>query len=165
MAYSTVPKVRRDGSIVLKDGTGPAVTLTVEYEEGNFSFSEPVAAQTVIRDRGTIATVRKGDEEPITGSFSFYFREFTNASHAGSLRDFINKSGFYTGNITTGTTGAPYIEHYAVDIQYLAEGTDFGDDTDHEVTLSKCVCTLDFTEGDPSLFTLNITCYGGITAS
>ena len=48
MAYSTVPKVRRDGSIVLKDGSGPAVTLTVEYEEGNFSFSEPVAAQTVI---------------------------------------------------------------------------------------------------------------------
>ena len=165
MAYSVVPKVRRDGIITLKDGTGTPVELAVAYEEGNFSFSEPKAAQTVIRDRGTITTVRKGDDEPITGSFSFYFREFTNASNAGSVRDFIDGTGFYSSNISTGPAGSPYIEHYAIDIQYQAEGTDLGDDADHQVTLSKCVCVLDFAEGDPSQFTLNITCYGGITAS
>lgn len=165
MAYSVVPKVRRDGIIILKDGTGTPVELQVEFEEGNMSFSEPLAAQTVIRDRGTIRTVRKGDDEPITGSFAFHFREFTSSSNAGSVRDFIAGTGFYNANISTGTAGSPFVEHYCIDIQYQAEGTDFGDDTDHQVTMSKCVCSLDFSEGDPSQFTLNFTCYGGITAS
>ena len=39
MAYSTVPKMRRDGKITLKDGTGTPVTLEVAYEEGNFTFT------------------------------------------------------------------------------------------------------------------------------
>ena len=33
MAYSTIPKTRRDGVITLKDGTGTPVTLAVSYEE------------------------------------------------------------------------------------------------------------------------------------
>ena len=37
MAYSTVPKVRRDGVIQLEDGTGVPVTLQIAYEEGNFT--------------------------------------------------------------------------------------------------------------------------------
>jgi hypothetical protein len=166
MAYSTTPKVRRDGTITLQDGTSPAaVTLDVSYEEGNFSFSEVVDAQTVIRDRGTIVAVRKGDSEPLSGSFSFYFRQFTDGSNAGSVRDFIQGAANYSANISTGTAGTPFVEHFCVNIKYFAEGTDFGDDTDHTVTLSKCVCTLDFSEGDPSQFTLNFTCYGGIVAT
>ena len=39
MAYSTIPKVRRDGTITLKDAG--AVTLAVSYEEGNFSVDIP----------------------------------------------------------------------------------------------------------------------------
>ena len=79
MAYSTSVKVRRDGQLVLKDGTTPtAVNLTVAYEEGNLSLDNLVNsdAQTVVRDRNIIVSVRKGDEEPITGSFSYYFRAF-----------------------------------------------------------------------------------------
>ena len=41
MAYSTVPKVRRDGVIQLEDGTGVPVTLQIAYEEGNFTFDVP----------------------------------------------------------------------------------------------------------------------------
>ena len=33
MAYSTAPKVRRDGKITLKDGTSTPVTLEVAYEK------------------------------------------------------------------------------------------------------------------------------------
>ena len=72
MAYSTIPKVRRDGSIVLREQGG--TSLQVAFEEGNFSVDVPKDDQTVIRDRSTIVTVRKGDEQPITGSFSFFFR-------------------------------------------------------------------------------------------
>lgn len=162
MAYSTVPKTKRDGVIQLRDGTGSPVTLDVSYEDGNFSFSQPVQfSELVIMDRGTITTVRSQDEQPITGSFNFYFRQFTDGSEAGSVRDFIRADGAYAGNISTGRTGSPFVEQYTIDLKYTAEGTDLGDSADHTVTLSKCVCNLDFAEGDPSAFTLNFTAYGG----
>ena len=80
MAYSTIPKVRRDGSITLKDGTSSTVSLVVAFEEGalTFDLSKP-ADQTVIRDRGTIVTVRKCDDQPTaTGSFTAFMRQFTS---------------------------------------------------------------------------------------
>lgn len=166
MAYSTVPKVRRDGTLKLIDGTTPtAVELEIAYEEGNFTFEFPgggdsKADQTVIRDRGTITTVRKGDEQPVTGSFTAYFRQFTDGTEAGSVRDFIQKAGNYSGNVSTGTSGTPYVEHYCVDIQYDVAGTSLGDDDNHSALIEKCVCTFSFAEGDPSAFTINFTSYG-----
>jgi len=162
MAFSNIPKTKRDGVITLLDGTGTPVTLDIAFEDGNFSFSTPQTfSELVVMDRGNFAAVRKQDQQAITGSFAFHFREFTNGSAAGSVKDFINKQGFYSANISTGLAGVPYVEHHCVDIKYVAEGTDFGDGADHTVTLSKCVCSLDFSEGDPSSFTLNFTCYGG----
>ena len=161
MAYSTVPKVRRDGTLTLKDGGGPAVTLAISYEEGNFAFETPLDDQTVIRDRSSITTVRKGDEQPITGSFSFYFRAFTS-SDVGGVRDFLLAQNAYSANVTTGTTGSPYVEHYCIDIEFKVEGTDLGDSADHTATLLKCVCSLSFAEGDPDTYSLSFTCYGGV---
>ena len=162
MAYSIIPKTVRDGKLELIDGTGSPVTMTIAYEDGNFTFAQPNKySELVIMDRGDITTIRKQDEQTITGSFSFFFRQFTDGSEAGSARDFINKTGNYAANTSTGLTGVPYVEMYCIDIKYTAEGTDLGDSADHTVTLSKCVCSLDFAEGSPSAFTLNFTCYGG----
>jgi hypothetical protein len=162
MPYSSVVKSRRDGKITLKDGTGSPVTLIVEYEEGNLSFEQPLADQTVIRDRSVIANVRKGDDQPITGTFSFYFRQFTDAANPGSVRDFITGSGNYSANISTGATGSPYVEEFAHTISFLIEGTDLGDASDHEAVFSKCVSSLSFAEGESDTWTLSFTCYGGI---
>jgi hypothetical protein len=165
MAYSTIPKTKRDGVITLLDGTGTPVTLEVAYEDGNFTFSDPQQfSELVVMDRGNFAAIRKQDEQAKTGSFSFHFRQFTDASEAGSIRDFISQSGFYNGNISTGLTGTPFVEHYTIDIKYVADSPDLAE-ADHEVTLSKCICSLDFSEGDPSAFTLNFTCYGGLTVA
>ena len=41
MAFSTVPKAKKDGKLTFRDGTGSPVTLEVAYEEGNFSFETP----------------------------------------------------------------------------------------------------------------------------
>ena len=164
MAYSTLPKTRRDGVITLKDGTGTPVTLEVAYEEGNLTFDTPKAAQTVIRDRGTISTVRKGDDEPTaSGSFSAFFRQFTDGSEAGSILDFINQTGNYSSNISTGSSGTPFVEFYCIDIVYECDAQSLGDDAATSATLTKCVCTASFTEGDPSSFTLNFTSYGALT--
>lgn len=163
MAYSTIPKVRRDGVITLKDGQGSPTELEISYEEGNLTFDVSKADQTVLRDRGTIVTVRKGDDQPAaTGSFSAYMRQFTDTSEAGSLLDFINKTGNYSSNQSTGTTGSPYIEEYCIDIVYKVEATSL-ESLDHTATLSKCIATVSFSEGDPSSFTISFTCYGGVT--
>ena len=116
MAYSVVPKTKRDGLITLIDGTGVPVTLDVAYEDGNFTFSDPEQfSELVVMDRGNFAAIRKQDEQAKTGSFSFHFRQFTDGSEAGSVRDFIKKAGNYSANISTGSTGTPYIEFYCTD--------------------------------------------------
>jgi len=165
MALSTIPKVRRDGTIQLIDGTGSPVVLDVQYEEGNLTLENISAAaedQTVIRDRGVITTVRKGDEQPITGSFTAFFRQFTSGT-AGAILDFINKTGAFAGNTSTGGGAGVFVEFYTVDLKYTSAGLAIGDDADSTVTLSKCVVTASFSEGDPSTFTLNFTCYNGAT--
>jgi|DEB0MinimDraft_10_1074344.scaffolds.fasta_scaffold09108_4 hypothetical protein len=166
MAYSVVPKTRRDGKITLIDGASPTPTeLEVAYEEGNLSFDIPDEySSLVIRDRGDICAVRTQDQNIITGTFSFDLRQFTDASEAGSVIDFIDKAGNYSGNISTGASGTPYIEQYCIDIKYDVEGTDHGDDADHSATLSKCIIdSYSVAEGDPTRVTINFSCYGGYT--
>ena len=71
MALAATPKVRRDGTIKLIDGAGSPVTLTVAYEDGNFTADllGADADRIVIRDRGTIVGLRQGDDQ--VGSISF----------------------------------------------------------------------------------------------
>ena len=55
MAYSSVPKTKRDGKIELRDGSTPVpVVLEVAYEDGNFSFSQPQQfSELIIMDMGS----------------------------------------------------------------------------------------------------------------
>jgi len=164
MAYSTVPKMRRDGKITLKDGTGTPVTLEVSFEEGTLAFTPTKPAQVILRDRHAITNVRRGDEEPAaSGSFSIYLREFTDSANLGSVLDFVNKTGAYAANVSTGASGSPQIEEYCIDIEYTIEGTDLGDDADHTATLSKCICDVAFSEGDPSTLTINFVSFGAVS--
>lgn len=162
MAYSTAPKVRRDGKITLKDGTTPtAVSLEVAYEEGNFSFDQTKSDRIVIRDRGTIVSVRKGDDQPITGSFTIYMRQFTSAS-AGSVLDFINKTNSYSSNVSVSSTVAT--DEYAINIEFEVDGDAVGDDDgDTTATFDTCICVASFSEGDPNQINVSFECYNGIT--
>ena len=81
----------------------------------------------------------------------------------GGVRDFITGQNAYSANVSTGATGSPYVEHFCIDIVYTVEGTDFGDDADHVATLSRCVCNLSISEGDPTVYNLSFTCYGGVS--
>ena len=162
MAYSTAPKVRRDGKITLKDGTTPIpISLDVDYEEGNFSFEQTKADRTIIRDRGTIKSVRKGDDQPLTGSFTIYMRQFTSAS-AGSVLDFINKTGSYSSNVSSSSTVST--DEYAINIVFEVDGDAVGDDDgDTTATFDTCICTASFAEGDPNTITVSFECFNGIT--
>ena len=166
MAYSVIPKVRRDGKLVLKDGG--TTTLEVEYEDGNLTLTglPTKEAQTIIRDRGSIVAVRKGDSEPVaSGSFTIHFRQFTASSDPGSVLDFINQTGNYSSNVSTGNTGTPRVEFYCIDIDYEVDGeTDGLTSTPHKASLTKCVVSAtSLTEGDPTALSFEFVAYGGLT--
>jgi hypothetical protein len=163
MAFSTIPKMRKDGTLTLLDNAG-ANTLEIQYEDGNFTFTPTKRQQLVLRDRGVITTVRQSDADPAaTGSFSVHFRQFTD-SGVGGVIDFVNKTGGYASNVSTGSSGTPYIEEYCIDIKYEVDGSAVGDDNStYTATISKCICNISFTEGDASQVNIEFTAYGSVS--
>lgn len=163
MAESTSVAVRRDGTILIKDGTTPTPnSYTVAYENGDFSYTEEKSDRVVIRDRGTIVGLRRADDPVLSFSFTVHFRELTNAS-SDSIIDFIMKTGNASSNVSAGGNG---FEQYLVDIDFDVDKTAIGAEVvGHRATLSKCLLTYQVSEGDPDSISLTGECYGGIVRS
>ena len=160
MPASTVVKVRRDGTLQLIDGTGTPNTFTVAYENGDVSFDGGAKAdRIVIRDRGTIVGLRKGDDPVPTLSWSTNFRNWRDGTNA-QLVDVIDKTGAASGWTSVGGSG---YEQYLLDIKLTIEGTDLGDSADHTATASKCLITWSFAEGDPDTLNCTAEVLGGFT--
>jgi hypothetical protein len=168
MAISTVTKNLNDGSITLADGTGTPVTLVVPVTIGDEAiqglravsgitakYNEVVAYEA----RGKLDGVRHTSRFYPSGSFTAHFREFTSAS-VGVLSDFLLKQNGYSANLST--LGSS-VDVYCVKITITIEGTNHGDGTDGTAVLTNCHCTLDWSAGDPSTFTVNYVCYGTVT--
>jgi len=168
MALSTAVKVRRDGTITLT--SGDPVTLTIDYEDGNFSMdnlsSAGKADRVVIRDRGSIVGLRKGDDVVGSLGFSVHFREFTNASvGTHNLLDFLNGqepdgAGSYQSLVSTGSSG---FEQFLCTVKIDIEGTDLGDGADGSATMLLCALTADFSEGDPDILNVSGEVYGAVS--
>tara|TARA_R100001086_G_scaffold241241_1_gene168022 strand:+ start:6111 stop:6611 length:501 start_codon:yes stop_codon:yes gene_type:complete len=161
MAASQVVKVRRDGTLKLQDGSGSPVTLEIDFEDGNFTANNLAAEEDriVIRDRGTIVGLRKGDDQVGSLSFSVHMREFTNAG-AATLLDFCN--GTASGSALTSTGGSGF-EQFLCSVHMQIEGTNHGDNADGQATFSKVLLTCDFSEGDPDVLNVQGEVYGGVT--
>jgi hypothetical protein len=149
----------RDGQISVISGGGSPVTYTVSFEDGDFAFGKEKDARIVIRDRGTIVGVRRGESPVISGSFTVHQREFTNAS-ALTLVDMLDKTGAAAGHTSTGS-GA--YEDFMVDFKITIEGDDHNDNADGSATFSKCIATWDFSEGAPNKLSVSFECFGGVT--
>lgn len=160
MAESTVVKVRRDGTITIKDGAGSPLTYTVAYENGDFAYAEDKASRIVIRDRGTIVGLRKGDDPVQSLSFSVHLRALAITATNATLIDVIQKTGAWASATSTGGTG---YEQFLVDVVMTIEGTDLGDSADHTATFSKVLLTYDVKEGDPDTLSVKGEVYGTIT--
>tara|TARA_R100000152_G_C6768901_1_gene194528 strand:+ start:819 stop:1319 length:501 start_codon:yes stop_codon:yes gene_type:complete len=163
MAASTVVKVRRDGTLKLQDGAGSPTTLTIDFEDGNFTANNLAAEEdrVVIRDRGSIVGLRKGDDQVGSLSFSVHFREFSNQG-AATLLDFCNGSAAGSGLTSTGGSG---FEQFLCTVMMEIEGTDHGDNADAVAIFAKVLLTADFAEGDPDVLNVQGEVYGGVTTS
>jgi len=140
VSVSGVVKVPRDGKITLSDNG--ANTLVIDYEAGDFSFSDDKTERVVIRDRGVIVGLRKGEDSVGSFSFSCMMRDFTDSA-ATTIIDAIDKTGNASAWVSTGGTA---YEQYLLDVELAVEGTDHGDTGDHKLTLSKCFLVWDFAE-------------------
>jgi hypothetical protein len=164
MAISSVVKNFRDGTILIEDGTGTPISVTVQYEAGDFSISglsESNTDVTTYLDRGDLGSVRKTSRTFPTFSFSAHMTDLSDATNK-TLWDAVNKTGAFASAVSTGGTAS---DVYMLKVTLTVEGTNFGDSADHVLILNNSHLSVDFAEGDPNSFTLNGTVYGAITAT
>lgn len=161
---NSIVKNFRDGAIILKDGTGTPIAVTIEFESGDFSISGLSANSntevTTYLDRGSLGSVRLTSQSFPTWSFTAHMVEFSDAV-TKTLWDAVNKTGTFAAAISTITNS----DVFGLDCVINIEGTTLGEATDHTLTLVGNRITLDFAEGDPNSFTINGTCFGSISAT
>ena len=158
MAASSTVKTAIDGEIKLIDGTTPTANeFAISFEDGDFSFSDDKTERIVMRDRGAIVGLRKGDDSVGTFSFSCYMRDFTDTGEL-TICDVIDKTAAASSWISTGGTG---FEQYLLNVQIKVEGGDHGDTGDHILTLSKCFLSWNVSESkDGNKIDVTGECYG-----
>ena len=161
---NSIVKNFRDGAIILKDGTGTPIAVTIEFESGDFSISGLSANAntevTTYLDRGSLGSVRLTSQTFPTWSFTCHMVEFSDAV-TKTVWDAVNKTGTFAAAVSTITNS----DVYGLDCVINIEGTTLGEATDHTLTLVGNRITLDFAEGDPNSFTINGTMYGSMSAT
>jgi len=164
MAVSSVVKNFRDGTILIEDGTGTPLAVTVQYEAGDFSISglnQSNTEATTYLDRGELGSVRKTSRTFPTFSFSAHMTDLSDNTDK-LLYDAVNKTGAFASAVSTGGTAS---DVYLLKVTFTVEGTNFGDSADHVMVLNNCHLSLDLSEGDPNSFSISGTVYGAITAT
>jgi len=164
MPISSVPKNFRDGLITLASGGGSPITLTVQYESGDFSITGANQGNyeyTKYLDRGEMGTVRKTNRSFPTGSFTAQFTDLADATN-NTLWDAVNRTGSFAAAVSTLGANA---DLYTLNVTFTAEGTSFGDATDHVLVLNDCRLSIDLSEGDPDSYSISFEVLGSITAT
>ena len=164
MADSLVVATRRDGTIKIISGDSTPNEYTVAFETGDFTFAEPKADRVVIRDRGAIVGLRKGDDPVITGSFSVHMRSLTDNS-ADNLLDNIYNRGYHTAAALTSTGGDGY-EQFLQKIQFIADTSTINGKT-YTATFANCLIEMGSMSesADGDTLSISFECYGGVTYS
>jgi hypothetical protein len=159
MALSTRVKNFRNGTLVIKDGTGTPLSMTAVYEDGDLGFDIDKAARIVVRDRGVIVGAIKGDDPVQSGSFTVDMLEFLNTG-AATIIDVIEKTGAWAAAISTGGNAYEFFTHT---LEFTDEGTDFGDTADAKITFAKCILTWGFKEGERNKISVKFEVYDVVT--
>jgi len=164
MALSAVVKNFRDGLLVVSDNSATPITLTVQYEAGDFSLSgsnEGNTEVTTYLDRGELGTLRKTNRLFPTGSFTAHFTDIRSAEK--TLWALATWSGPFAAGVSS-IVGSD-VKVYKT-LVWTVEGTQFGDAADHVLTLGDVrIDSVDVAEGDPNSYTINFTVYGTVVAS
>lgn len=160
MAESTIVRIKRDAAITIAGSAGS--TYTVAYEPGVFQVDIPLWDTQNFLDRGEMPStpsIRKGDDQPMSGSFSAYLRDLGDTSNAyATLLDIcVQFASNYAASTMTSTIGAASDEK-TYTMTYIVDGTPFGE-ADKTLTFSYCVLRGSLQEGDPSAVSVTFTSF------
>ena len=161
MPESVIVKTKRDGTLTFKDGSGVPNTFTVAFEAGDLSITIPGPTVNNFLDRGRMTvnpSIRYGDDQPVTGTFTGYLRDFDDGGTgtATTLMEIITQSGVAAG--WTSTMGANG-EVFCLTLEWVINGVVHGDPANHTCELEYCYVTGAVAEGDPDQITINFTSY------
>jgi hypothetical protein len=155
MAISQIVKTLRDSTLTITDGTR---TCVIAFEEGTLQLDIPGPTINHFPDRGEISTtapsLRKGDDQPMSGSFTCYCRDISDAAYI-TTEEILTNSGYYASTWVS-TLGAS-AEVKTVTLQWDIEGTAHGDSADHQIVCKFCVPSGSLAEGHPTVVTFNFT--------
>lgn len=150
MAASTIALTIRDGSITLSDGSLTPKTLSVDVTSGDFACEIPGPTISHYLVRNQIAAtplLRKLDDQPCSGSFSFYVRDLVDSTNP-VLEDLLTL-GFPK---TWSSTNTANDEVPTMDIIFTLDN---GEDDSATITFNLCTVTASFVEGDPDVISVS----------
>jgi hypothetical protein len=159
MPESTVVRVKRDGQILLAD-SGAVNTYTVAYEPGDFSYNVPDYTVNMFLDRGVIGatpSLRIGDEQAMTGSFSAFLRDLGDtAGTYATLLDVAHRyASKYVATTWVSTLGSAS-DVFTITITLTIDGSPFGE-ADKSVAFPFSVFRANAKEGDPNTVDASFT--------
>ena len=162
MAASNIIKHSHDpGSIVLNDGTGTPLTLTVRFDNGDFSvgtLQSGLRAIVAYKQRGKTVALRLGDPEYPQLSFSCFVSDLSEPL-GGTIQDWIAKRAPFAARVSTSTAIG---DADTSDVIVTFEGTAFGDGSDQTYTCEDVALSYDFASGEPNKISITGVVYGDI---
>jgi hypothetical protein len=103
----------RDATIQLKDGSSN--NITVKIGQGNLTYTERRELE-YITDRGSLDTVRQGDDQPVEVRMDFQWDQLTDSSGGtATVEDALKQEGGAAGWTSSDTANA--CNPYAVDLE------------------------------------------------
>ena len=159
MPESTIVKTKRDGTITFLDGA--ANSFTVAFEAGDLNITIPGTTVNNFLDRGRMTgppSIRYGDDQPCTGSFTATLRDFDDGGTGAdtTLAEIITQSGVAsTWQSTMGVNG----EVFTLTLVWEISGVVHGDPSNHICQLDHCYITGSMSEGDPDQISISFTAY------
>lgn len=162
MPISTVPKSGKRGvTVKIKDGAGNSLTVP-HNDDFTWDFSED--AKITVMEGGQKVIKLRGDEAPVTGSFSINMRGDTSATAAAVLdivyfRNYVASNWTPTNGVDAAAKACGQVPEWT--IEETVCGTDVGDTADHVTTLTEVNFTsVSKANGDKITQTINFEAWG-----
>ncbi|MBM4369803.1 MAG: hypothetical protein FJ102_26570 [Deltaproteobacteria bacterium] len=159
MALANNPVIPADGQLVISDSSGTPLSLTIQYEDGDFQMGEVEPNQKSVqefRDRGDVYAVREVERTNLEWTFSCHCVGFTDAGAATPLD--IARLGGTWGSAVSKLTAA-YGGANLFQLVFTAERTNFGGAADSTVTLKYSRVRVAFQEGVPGKLVIKGTSF------
>jgi hypothetical protein len=153
MAESTVARTKRDLTLAYTDA-GAAHSYVPPLPVGDFGYEAPLYGLTTIRNRGNLHGVRKGDEEPLTCSFTVTLTDVGSSTYA-TMPDLCEERGYIASTWVSTTDNESDVPTF--DITATIDGASFGE-SDKTMTFPDMVSRqAGATFGDPAQYPVQAT--------